>query len=161
MFANALPQRARERWAALQETIGIRKPTDIERFARRAGWILLAGAIAAVLVPTLAVPLAMVGAIVLLACVMLMTPASTNDRESGFFYVGSVPARGEKVWLTADECRSNLLVSGPTEHRLPAMLGLAQNAFDLESGLIFVSGSGDLDVYTRNPLASEAVWQGG
>lgn len=136
---------------------GLREFLCDRRLQRWIGIGLLGAATVAFFVPALGVLLAIAGFVVVTglvigrAAVERSGAAASGRRHpaGGIFFVGRNVASGSEVWLTADECRSGLLVSGSPVARSDALLGLAENVFGLDNGMIYVSGGGDVATFAK------------
>ena len=124
----------------------------------RAGGLLFAAmSMTAFMVPSLAEGLAVAGA-ALVACAVATRFVSGRNKAmasgaarpaDGIFHVGTSLSLGKQIWLTADECKENLIVSGRMHERTGTCLSLAADVMAAGAGLIYCDGKGDVSLYAR------------
>lgn len=125
------------------------------RQPRKIGFAFLGFAGLAILFPALAVPLAACSLVILATFVVGRRSVAKGDHrrnshrpDNCIFYVGNTE-NDAGIWLSADECRSGILVSGTAHGRNNALLHLAENAFALDSGMTYVVGGSDVTAFSR------------
>lgn len=62
-------------------------------------------------------------------------------------FLGNETVTGNEVWLSGNDVRSHTLVLGDRDRRHQLLLGMAANALSWGSGLLWMSGTGDMAAY--------------